>query len=217
MHTAYVMACTILPALGQAAFTAELSVTVLDNAGRPFAGAAVIAEPQTPAPRPNASPRSEMDQRDLQFVPNLLVIRTGTAVSFPNSDQVWHQVYSFSGARTFQLSLYAGRAHPPVIFDKPGLVTLGCNIHDGMIGYIYVTDSPWHGRSDTNGQLTLQNLPAGNYTVKIWHQRFNDPAASLSRSVTLTDDQAVRSAFLLKQNLKPALHSHGNEKQWEDY
>lgn len=211
------MSCTILSCPGPAVFAAELSVTVSDNAGRPFAGAAVVAEPQTPAPRPVTSLKAEIDQRNLQFVPDLLVIRTGTAVSFPNSDQVLHQVYSFSGAKTFQLSLYAGRAHPPVIFDKPGLVTLGCNIHDGMIGYIYVTDSPWYGRSDANGQLTLSSLPAGNYTVKIWHQRFNDPAANLSRSVVMTDAPSVRAAFQLRQNLKPALHSHGNEKKWEDY
>jgi len=211
------MACTILLGPARAVVAAELSVTVRDNAGRPFAGAVVVAEPLTRAPPAAAPLKAEMDQRNLQFVPNLLVIRTGTSVSFPNSDQVWHQVYSFSGAKTFQLSLYAGRAHRPVVFDKPGLVTLGCNIHDGMIGYIYVTDSPWHGLTDQNGQLRFAHLPAGNYTVKVWHQRFNDPVVSLGLDVTATEGTPVTATFQLKRNLKPALHSHGTEKKWEDY
>ena len=177
--TAYVTACTFLLAVCASAAASELSVTVQQVDGRPFADAVVIAEPASPAPRPRAPPKASMDQRDLMFVPEILVIRTGTAVDFPNSDQVRHQVYSFSAAKTFQLSLYAGSTHPPVIFDKPGVVTLGCNIHDGMIGYIVVTDSPWFGRTDKQGMLVLRDLPAGEYTLQIWHSRINDDAAQL--------------------------------------
>ncbi len=88
--------------------------------------------PAHPSPRPGQ--KAIMDQRNLAFVPDVLVVQTGTAVDFPNSDQVRHQVYSFSDAKTFQLALYAGRAHAPVVFNRAGLVTLGCNIHDSMLG-----------------------------------------------------------------------------------
>ena len=103
----------------------------------------VIAEPTVGGLKPAQGQKAIMDQRKLMFVPDVLVVQTGTAVDFPNSDQVRHQVYSFSGAKTFELALYAGRAHAPVVFDRSGLVTLGCNIHDSMVGYIWVTDSPW--------------------------------------------------------------------------
>ena len=158
-----------------------------------------------------------MDQRDLAFVPDLLVIRTGTAVDFPNSDKVRHQVYSFSGAKTFKLALYAGREHPPVVFDKPGLVTLGCNIHDGMIGHILVTDSPWFGRTDAKGRLTFPTLPEGSYTVRIWHARIADAPPQLERVIQVGEAHAEPVIFQLARKLKPSMHNHGTDQRWEDY
>jgi hypothetical protein len=158
-----------------------------------------------------------MDQRDLSFVPDVLVVRTGTAVEFPNSDKVRHQVYSFSGAKSFKLALYAGRAHPPVTFDRPGLVTLGCNIHDGMIGHIVVTDSPWFGRSDASGRMTFSALPEGSYTVRIWHARIADSASQLERPVQASDGRSEPVIFQLAKKLKPAQHNHGTDQRWDDY
>jgi plastocyanin len=124
----YVMLCAFLCVVGPHLDAAELHVTVNQADGKPFAGAVVSAEPSAPAPRGRKA-LATIDQRDLMFVPDIIVVRTGTDIEFPNSDRVRHQVYSFSGAKTFQLSLYAGRQHEPINFDKPGLVTLGCNIH----------------------------------------------------------------------------------------
>lgn len=157
-----------------------------------------------------------MDQRALQFVPGVLIVRSGTAVDFPNSDQVRHQVYSFSAAKSFQLALYAGRAHPPVVFDRPGLITLGCNIHDAMIGYIYVTDSPWFGVTGTDGSLQLRDLPAGEYTVRVWHPRMAEVTAQLAQRETLGEGSSV-SSFKLARPLRPAMRGGGAEKSWEDY
>lgn len=215
--TAYVTACTFLLAVCAPAAASELSVTVQQVDGRPFADAVVIAEPATPAPRPRAPLKASMDQRDLMFVPDILVIRTGTAVDFPNSDQVRHQVYSFSAAKTFQLSLYAGSTHPAVVFDKPGLVSLGCNIHDSMIGYIYVTDSPWFGRTDRQGIIVLRDLPAGEYTLQLWHSRINDEAAQLQQHITIAAGSATAASFHLGKPLKAAMHNHGAAKKWQDY
>ena len=91
----------------------------------------------------------------------ILVIHTGTPVDFPNSDNVADQVYSFSPAKRFQLSLYRGHVYPPLIFDQGGLVVLGCNIHDNMLGYIYVTPSPYFGKTGVSGTLRLDGLPGG--------------------------------------------------------
>jgi plastocyanin len=211
-----VTACTVLALLCFQASAAELSVTVSTAAAAGLAGAVVVAEPVHATARPRAGLKAIMDQKDLQFVPNVLVVQTGTAVDFPNSDQVRHQVYSFSGAKTFQLSLYAGRTHPPVIFDKAGLVTLGCNIHDGMIGYVYITDSPWYGLTDEGGQLQLRELPPGEYTIHVWHPRMHESSPQLERRVTLAEGTTV-AAFQMQQPLRSPPHQHGMDKMWADY
>ena len=102
----------------------------------------VYAVPEGKAPPP-PSRRAVLDQKNRMFVPHVLPIQTGTAVTFPNSDNVRHQVYSFSPAKKFQLPLYAGTPAAPVVFDKPGVVTVGCNIHDQMSAYIVVVDTPY--------------------------------------------------------------------------
>jgi plastocyanin len=157
--------CAVLSAWQSLAMAAELRVSVLDNKGHGVAGIVIVAESATAPPAKHAAHVEVMDQHHMQFVPNILVIQTGSAVDFPNSDQIEHQVYSFSPTKSFQLSLYAGHKYPPIVFDRPGLVTVGCNIHDFMIGYIYVTNSAFFGRTDADGQLQLHSLPAGSYTL----------------------------------------------------
>jgi plastocyanin len=203
-----------------AARAATLDVGVQDARGHGIAGLAVIAERVggAGADVPRAPGNAVMDQRNLQFSPELLVVRTGTAVDFPNSDQTRHQVYSFSPAKPFQLPLYAGRAHPPVVFNRAGIVTLGCNIHDQMIGYIYVTDSPWFGLTGGDGHLVLRELPAGDYTVRVWHPRLDEVPKELSTRVSVAADGAATASFIVRRALRPApgVQAQG-AKKWEDY
>jgi len=110
------------------------------------------------------------------------VVRTGTAITFPNSDHIRHQVYSFSQAKTFTLKLYSGSPKTPVIFDKPGMVVLGCNIHDNMVAFIGVVDSPYFAKTTDTGSATL-NLPAGRYRLRVWHP--NAVAAVPPREITV--------------------------------
>jgi len=136
--------------------------------------------------------------------------------TFPNSDQIQHQVYSFSAPKTFKLSLYAGHKYPPVIFDRPGLVTLGCNIHDGMIGYIYVTDSPFFGRSDDAGSCSC--TPAGR---QLHAQRGASADAGtrwrpLQLHLTLTDNTHSTPVFHLSRPLR-AEATHDGDRRWSDY
>jgi plastocyanin len=157
------MLCSISPTLWAASLHAEL----VDARGQPLAGAVLTLRGPLGA---EAEPASAlMDQQAKQFVPNVLAVRSGTRVAFPNSDNIRHHVYSFSPAKHFELRLYQGTPSEPVLFDKPGAVVLGCNIHDWMVGYVYVTDDPWFAVSDAQGRVQLDSLPVGSYAVSLWH------------------------------------------------
>lgn len=130
-----------------------------------------------------AHAEATIDQLDKQFVPKVSVIRTGTAVTFSNSDHTRHQVYSFSPSKTFTLKLYAGSPETPVMFDKPGLVVLGCNIHDNMLAFVGVVDSPYFGKTSASGTVTL-SLPAGRYRLRVWHPSLRQSVPSQEIAVT---------------------------------
>lgn len=166
----------------------ELAVDVRDPAGHAVASTAVTLVPVgaarlLPQNSGAARPTALMDQQHRSFVPQVLVVASGTEVSFPNSDSVSHQVYSFSPAKRFQLALYKGQAHQPVIFDQAGIVVLGCNIHDDMVGYILVTDAARFGTTAADGTLLLKSLPEGDYRVSIWSPYIADPPDGLVREV----------------------------------
>jgi plastocyanin len=145
-----------------------------------------------------------VDQVKLAFAPDLTVIPVGSTVEFPNSDATSHQVYSFSPTHRFQLPLYRGKPYPPVVFDQPGLITLGCNIHDDMLGYVVVTDAQYFGQTNSSGAWMAPNIPAGRYRVEIWHPRLREPAATLTKEVVVTDAQSAEVAILLNRPLRPA-------------
>jgi plastocyanin len=151
------------------ASAAPFTAQVVDQQGKPLADAVITLK--GPAGIPSGSLKAEMDQRDQEFSPSVLAVQVGTQVKFPNSDNIRHQVYSFSPAKRFELRLYEGTPSDPLLFDKPGVVVLGCNIHDWMVGYIYVTDDPVFGVTDSNGTIRLDQLPAGRYQATLWHPR----------------------------------------------
>jgi plastocyanin len=155
-----------------AASAATLTAEFFDASGKPLTDAVLTL--QGPAGKPDLAPKADMDQRDQRFAPHVLAVRTGTQIKFPNSDDIRHQVYSFSPAKRFELRLYGGTPSDPVLFDKPGVVVLGCNIHDWMLGYVYVTDDPWFGVSNDKGTLTLDQMPAGHYVATLWHPQAPD-------------------------------------------
>ncbi|MBV8658128.1 MAG: methylamine utilization protein [Burkholderiales bacterium] len=154
---------TALPVLA-----AGIDVHVSDANGKPLADAAVYAEPVN-GKVPKGKLATIIDQVDKEFVPLVTVMQTGTAVRFPNKDNIRHHVYSFSPAKVFDLKLYSGTPAEPVVFDKPGQVVLGCNIHDWMIAYALVVDTPWFEKTGADGLAHLPELPPGDYTLKVWH------------------------------------------------
>lgn len=151
---------------------AELAVTIKDTQGQ-LQKDTVIALVPTQKIQYTDTPSVSVDQIDKHFVPAVLAIRVNTFVHFPNSDDIRHHVYSFSPAKKFELRLYHGTASEPVLFDKPGTVVLGCNIHDSMVGYIYVVDTPYYAVTDAQGRATLTGIPAGSYELEIYHPRMN--------------------------------------------
>lgn len=149
------------------ALAAPHTIVVRNEAGQPVHPAAVsVFVDGTPA-RAAKGAQGQMAQRDKAFAPTLLVVQTGTPVSFPNFDTVRHHVYSFSPTKPFELKLYAGTPVAPVVFDRAGTATLGCNIHDRMLGYIHVVETPYFGQTDGQGRVVL-DLPEGHHRLKVW-------------------------------------------------
>ena len=145
------------------------TVAIAVNGGSGGALNAVVYAMPIGGNPPRSAPRSViMDQINKEFVPFVAPVQAGTSVTFPNKDNIRHHVYSFSPAKAFDLKLYSGVAARPVLFEKPGPVALGCNIHDWMVAYIYVVDSPWFTKTDKAGAASL-DLPGGEYDVKVWH------------------------------------------------
>ncbi len=217
-----------LTALGAAAPcpAAVLEVAVVDENGRGIENVAVQATAADAAIEPGATAaaaeRSEprrsaiMDQRDYEFVPHVLVVQTGTSVTFPNSDDVSHHVYSFSEAKTFELALYKGDAYPPVVFDRPGVVVVGCNIHDGMLGYIRVVDTPHFAVTDERGVARIDGVPSGAYVIEAWTPRARPEGLPGPKRVEVAG--ASTSAELsVTGRLAPA-HAHvASSLKWDRY
>jgi plastocyanin len=198
---------------------ADISVIVVDHDGRGVADVVVAVTPAAAMPA-GAHPAvglkpAVMDQRNREFVPRVLVVGVGTSVEFPNNDTVSHQVYSFSAAKRFQLPLYKGESHPPVTFDKPGLVVLGCNIHDAMVGYIYVSDAPYFETTAASGAATLKDLPAGDYRVVVWGPYIADAPASLVRTVHVDGNEPAAARFQLSLALRARPEPRPRRRDWE--
>ena len=183
--------------------TAEIAATVTDDQGLPVADAVVVAVPANGGARPLAKGTESahagvVDQVDKEFAPKVTAILVGTAVTFPNHDNVRHQVYSFSPAKRFELPLYAGVPAAPVVFDKPGVVVLGCNIHDWMVGYIYVSESPYFAKTGKDGKAIIAGLPPRIYSVRVWHPQLEAAEETTRKSVDASRPGRAEVAWQLK-------------------
>ena len=204
MRIATLLAVLSLASAAALAQTAEIAARVVDEQGRPVADAVVVAVPSDGSLRLPARPREGVvDQVDKEFTPKVTAILVGTSVSFPNNDNVRHQVYSFSPAKRFELPLYAGVPAQPVVFDKAGVVVLGCNIHDWMVGYVYVSESPYFAKTGKDGRALIGELPPREYVVRVWHAQLDGAEEATRKTVEATRAQRFDAAWTLK--LKPEL------------
>jgi plastocyanin len=200
-----VLACVaLLLAMTARAQTAEIAAKVTDDQGHPVADAVVIAVPAEGGARlPARGREGVVDQVNQEFTPKVTAIVVGTAVRFPNHDNIRHQVYSFSPAKRFELPLYAGVPAEAVVFDKPGVVVLGCNIHDWMIGYIYVSESPYFAKTRGDGTALIADLPPRAYTVRVWHPQLDASEDSTRKSADTARGGTVAVSWSLHLKSEP--------------
>lgn len=165
----------------------NLTVSVRDSAGRPIKDAVVTAYPASGLPR--APVRFtwplQVAQRDTQFQPYVLIAPVGGAVAFPNFDRVRHHVYSFSRGNRFEIELFGRDQTRSHTFMTAGVVAIGCNIHDQMLAYIKVVDTPWAAKTGASGDAVLSDLPAGAATLRVWHPQLSVRGNEQSQAVTV--------------------------------
>jgi plastocyanin len=178
-----------LPLLSAAAGTcaATVQVDVVDGAGKPLPGAVVFLDSPEAKRLAKPLPQTDMAQRQRRFVPDVLPVTVGTEVRFPNQDTVRHHVYSFSPAKKFELKLYAGTPANPVQFDQPGIVVLGCNIHDQMVGWVVVLETPYYALTGTAGNARLASVPPGAYRLRVWHSQLQVGAPAQEQPLTVAE------------------------------
>ncbi|MGP9768076.1 Cupredoxin [Halomonas sp. AOP13-D3-9] len=170
LYAAPLLTVATIPLLGSTADAAQITVRSAD--GQPLEDAVVEVYYDSSAGNP---PQEEnIYQRDAAFHPKVLTVPTDSYVAFPNQDTTRHHVYSFSSAKTFDLNLYLQETPPPVQFDQPGIVVLGCNIHDHMQAFIVVSDAPYAATTNAEGSLALPTLPSGEHRVRVWHPQLDD-------------------------------------------
>jgi plastocyanin len=191
--------CALIVPIAATAAKLDLKYVTVD--GKPIDGAVVVLRDATPGAAAAKPVVATMDQVNRSFVPHVLVVPTGSSVAFANSDVVSHQVYSFSLTKKFQLPLFKGKAPAPVVFDRSGVVAVGCNIHDQMSAFVFVVDAQFYGRTDKAGTWGVADLPAGAYQLKVWHPRARDmrplveqivTVSSNGSSITLREPQALK-------------------------
>lgn len=195
------------------AAAAAVEVRVEQRDGAPLDGVVVAALPLDGRPLPAPAP-AVMDQRDRRFVPQILVVQRGARVDFTNSDSVSHHVYSFSPVQRFQLFLPKGEPPPALAFERAGVVTLGCNLHDWMLGYVVVVDTPYFAKTAAGGVARLGALPAGRYRIELWHPRVTDGEERLRREVQIGDRPPAAWTLRLE---RPLLPSREQEPSFQDY
>jgi plastocyanin len=203
------VACLILAvATSTGVEAADFSVSVRTPGGKPVRDAVVTVYPDAgTAEATSLAGPYRMVQQNLAFDPFVLVAPVGAEVAFPNRDNVRHHVYSFSPAHPFELKLYGRDEARTVKFDKVGVVALGCNIHDQMVAFIKVVDTPYAAKTDDAGTVVLHGLPAGGAALRVWHPYARLPRNEVEQRVVLAKDAALRTTVTIDLRSPPQRRS----------
>ena len=198
------LALLLLLTAPSVAAAGQVMVTVKDGLGQPVANAVVTFRPAAGHPvlaRPAGA--HVVSQAEVRFDPFVIVVPVGTEVEFPNKDKVRHHVYSFSPAKRFELKLYGRDETRRVTFDQPGVVSLGCNIHDQMMGFVFVSDTPYVAKTGANGEVVIDGLPAGSGTLTVWHPFQRSRYNEVSETLAAPAQGQVRAAVNLSLRAPP--------------
>ncbi len=191
------------------AFSATIDCVVKDDKGKPVPKAVIYATPLSMNVHKMVQAKSAavIDQIDKEFIDHVTAVQVGSTVSFPNNDKIRHHVYSFSSAKTFEIPLYPPGITPekPIVFDKPGVVVLGCNIHDWMKAYVYVLETPYFNTTTESGVAVINDLPPGEYDIAVWHPRQKGSSETLKQRIALKEggSQSLNYAIKLRRDLRP--------------
>ena len=197
---------------GQPAFGEAVAISLSDHKDKPLKNAVVSFKPMNAIS--NETPKSTattIAQINKEFEPEVSVVQAGTAIKFPNKDNILHHVYSFSSAKTFDLPLYKGVPAEPIVFDTPGLVTLGCNIHDWMRAYVVVVDTPYYKISADNGTVSINGIPSGEYEMEVWHPRQRKVYKDI---VEISQDFSLSLTITTKPQLRSRRNSAGGKRKY---
>ena len=207
----FALTCALL-FVRAAAMAATVDVSVTDTDGKPAVGAVVSLTPQSGAmPELSRLPAEAIiDQRHQMFIPLSVLIRRGGHVVFTNHDTTMHQVYSFSPIKQFEFEIDQGHKSDPVVFDKAGVAAIGCNIHDNMVAFVYVADSPWTAMADADGHVHIANVPDGAYRAQAWHPRLAPGSKGPNADLKVAGDTAKLSftMTLLAGDMPDMKHMH---------
>ncbi|MRW84653.1 methylamine utilization protein [Pseudoduganella sp. FT26W] len=177
-----------------------IAVQVQDATGKVLPDTVVYVELEGGASPAGKPATAQIEQKGLKFLPLVTVVQTGATINFPNNDKVRHHIYSFSPAHKFDQKLYSGQAASPQVFDKAGTVVLGCNIHDKMIAYVKVVDTPYFAKTDGSGAVRIELPAAGKYVVKAWHY---NTVGGATPEQTLTVKAGDLTTAVFKLPMKP--------------
>jgi len=206
------LALGVLLASGRAALATNFTGEVVDQDGHPVPNAVVTLVLDSKTAMPAASTRlatdKTIDQRNETFLPLVTLIPKGGHVTFSNNDQTTHQVYSFSAAKQFEITLARGEKSQPLAFDAPGVAALGCNIHDHMIAYAYIAESPWTALTGADGRAAISDVPAGNYRAVVWHPKFPPGRELPSLRAALSGDSTRLIITMKLLSSAPTSRSH---------
>jgi len=188
---------------------ATVDVTVTDAKGKPAPNAVVSLDPGTGGAMDNSQlpAQATIDQRQETFIPLVTIIRQGGKVVFTNHDTTMHQVYSFSPIKQFAFEIDENQRSEPVIFDKPGVASIGCNIHDQMITYVFVAGAPWAALTDANGRIHVLDVPLGTYEAAVWHPQLLPGRTIPTTTLTVSRDTRVTMTVPLLA-APPVKHTH---------
>ena len=178
-----------------------IAVQVQDAAGKVLPDTVIYVEPEGGPASGKAPAAGEIEQKGLKFMPLVTVVQTGAKVNFPNNDKVRHHIYSFSPAHKFDQKLYSGQSAAPQVFDKAGTVVLGCNIHDKMLAYVKVVDTPYFAKTDGAGAARIELPAGGKYVVKAWH--YNTVGGATPEQVLTVKAGEPLATAVFKLPMKP--------------
>lgn len=182
------------------ALAGDLTVAIRDTAGRPVRDAVITVTPVSGVPRGpiRFSWPLRVVQQNIQFDPYVLIVPVGASVSFPNLDRVRHHVYSFSRGNRFEIQLFGRDETRSHVFTSVGVAALGCNIHDQMLAYVKVVDTPWAAKTGPTGDVTLTGIPNGGATLRVWHPRLSGRGNEIATVFTVnagTNRQNISGDF----------------------